>query len=91
VTLDELSKALGFSGKPTGMTGADVETYFRAGRIKEIAEYCETDVINAYRIWLRYELFCGRLSKSGYEASEDSLREFIQASAKPHLANTVRI
>jgi 3'-5' exonuclease len=88
VKLDELSKALGCSGKPIAMDGSEVESYFRARRIREIADYCESDVVNTYRIWLRYELFCGRLSKSGYEASENSLRDFIEArsSAKPHIA-----
>jgi len=87
VTLDELSKAMGFPGKPSGMNGADVETYFRAGRIEEIASYCETDVLNTYRIWLKYELFRGNLTKSAYEASENSVRDFIQShsNAKPHL------
>jgi hypothetical protein len=27
------------------------------GKVKEIAEYCEADVIGTYRVWLRYELF----------------------------------
>jgi hypothetical protein len=30
------------------MTGAAVD-----GHIREIAEYCESDVLNTYRIWLR--------------------------------------
>jgi hypothetical protein len=33
---------------------------FRDGRIEEIAEYCESDVINTYRVWLGYELFRGK-------------------------------
>jgi hypothetical protein len=24
--------------------------------ITEVADYCETDVVNTYRVWLRYEL-----------------------------------
>jgi hypothetical protein len=28
--LDEISKALGFAGKPTDIQGGDVESYFRA-------------------------------------------------------------
>ena len=39
------------------MGGADVERYFREGRIAEVAAYCETNVVNTYRVWLRYELF----------------------------------
>jgi 3'-5' exonuclease len=89
VKLDELSKVLGFSGKPTDINGGEVETYFQAGRIQEIADYCETDVVNTYRVWLRYELFCGRLSYAAYQASEESLTEYVQSRAplKSHLSS----
>ena len=87
VKLDELSKVLGFSDKPTDIDGSEVESYFKDGRIQEIAAYCETDVLNTYRVWLRYELFCGRLSIPSYEASERLLMDFIRSneSKKPHL------
>ena len=57
----------------------DVESYFRDGRIKEIADYCETDVVNTYRLWLRHELFRGGLGQSAYEESELRLRAFLDA------------
>jgi 3'-5' exonuclease len=63
-SLDELSKIMGMPGMPEGMDGNEVERYFLEGKIKQIAEYCETDVVNTYRVWLRYELFQGRLSCS---------------------------
>jgi predicted PolB exonuclease-like 3'-5' exonuclease len=68
---------MGLPGKPDDIGGADVERYFREGRIQEIADYCETDVINTYRVWLRYELFRARLTDPEYEASEQNLTEFI--------------
>jgi predicted PolB exonuclease-like 3'-5' exonuclease len=68
--LDELSRIMGLDGKPAGMSGAEVETYFRAGRIREIADYCRSDVINTYRIWLRYELFRGKLTRAQFEMNE---------------------
>ena len=37
--------------------GGEVERYFHEGKIKEIADYCESDIVNTYRVWLRYELF----------------------------------
>jgi 3'-5' exonuclease len=57
--------------------------------IREIAEYCESDVVNTYRVWLRYELFRGRLSTSEFQASETGLIDFIKArgNTKPHLAD----
>jgi predicted PolB exonuclease-like 3'-5' exonuclease len=47
---------MGLPGKD-GMGGDEVEKYYRDGHIREIAEYCESDVVNTYRLWLRYELF----------------------------------
>jgi hypothetical protein len=49
--------------------------------------YCETDIVNTYRVWLRYELFRGRLSPNDFEASEQGLAAFLKGKeeAKPHL------
>jgi len=77
-TLHELCRVMGLPGKPEGMSGGEVEKYYRDGRIREIAEYCEGDVVNTYRVWLRYELFRGRLSDTQFQASEASLIEFIK-------------
>jgi hypothetical protein len=52
--------------------------YYRDGHIREIAEYCESDVVNTYRVWLRYELFRGYLSDAQFQASEASLTEFVK-------------
>jgi hypothetical protein len=62
-SLHELCRVMGLPGKPDGIAGADVERYCREGRIAEVAAYGETDVVNTYRVWLRYELFRGRLSQ----------------------------
>jgi 3'-5' exonuclease len=87
-SLNELSKIMGLPGKPEDIDGGEVEKYFQEGRIREIADYCESDVLNTYRVWLRYELFRGRLSNAAFKASEASLGEFIEArsDAKPHLS-----
>ncbi len=87
-SLTELSKIMGLPGKPDSMDGAEVERYFLEGKINEIADYCETDVVNTYRVWLRYELFRGKLSDIAFQASEANLSEFIKArsNTKPHLA-----
>jgi hypothetical protein len=41
------------------------------------------DVLNTNRDWLRYEVFRGRLSDVGFQASEDALIDFIKARGKP--------
>jgi predicted PolB exonuclease-like 3'-5' exonuclease len=86
-TLHELCRVMGLPGKPDGMTGAEVEKYYRDGHIRQIAEYCESDVLNTYRIWLRHELFRGSLSDAQFQSSEASLIEFVKArgNTKPHL------
>ena len=55
--LDEVSKILGLTGKPEGVDGSRVEEMVLAGQIEEVASYCESDVLNTYRVWLVYELF----------------------------------
>jgi predicted PolB exonuclease-like 3'-5' exonuclease len=86
-SLNEISRIMGMPGKPDGIDGSQVERYFKEGKIKEIAEYCESDVVNTYRVWLRYELFRGKLSPAHFQASEQKLGEFIEAreKAKRHL------
>src|SRR6201997_4088797 len=86
-TLHELCRVMGLPGKPDGITGAEVEKYYRDGHIREIAEYCESDVLNTYRVWLRYELFRGRLSDAEFQAREACLGYFVKArgNTKPYL------
>jgi predicted PolB exonuclease-like 3'-5' exonuclease len=92
VSLHELCRVLGFPGKPEGIDGSQVETYYRAGRIKEIAEYCETDIVNTYRAWLRYELFRGSLSPEAHQQSEANLAEWIstRADSKQYLMALIK-
>jgi len=90
-TLHELCRVMGLPGKPDGISGGDVERYYRDGRLREIADYCETDVVNTYRVWLRHELFRGMLTDAAFHATEANLTEFIRArsNAKPHLAGLI--
>jgi len=68
--LDEISRVMGLPGKPDGIDGSQVQAYYEAGRINEIADYCLSDVTSTYRIWLRYELFRGRLTREEFEFSD---------------------
>jgi 3'-5' exonuclease len=91
-TLHEICKVMGMSGKPVGIHGGEVARYCLEGRIKEVADYCETDIVNTYRVWLRYELFRGRLNNASFAASETNLIEFIRlrSNAKPHLIDLTK-
>jgi predicted PolB exonuclease-like 3'-5' exonuclease len=89
--LDELCRIMRLPGKPEGIDGSQVADYFAAGRITEIANYCECDVISTYRLWLLHELFRGEIGAAAYERSESQLAEFVNArlSEKPHWARLV--
>jgi predicted PolB exonuclease-like 3'-5' exonuclease len=89
--LNEIGRIMGLSGKLDGINGSEVEKYHNERKIKEIADYCERDVVNTYRVWLRYELFRGRLTEATHPASELSPIEFVQkrASTKQHLSDLV--
>jgi len=60
-------------------------------RLPGLADYCESDVVNTYRVWLRHELFRANLTHAGLEASEASLEQFIKAriNTKPHLGGLI--
>jgi hypothetical protein len=87
----EFTETSGDAGPRTSRPGFQsgvgllVEKYYRDGHIREIAEYCESDVVNTYRLWL---LFRGRLTDAEFQASELSLFDFIKArgNTKPHLS-----
>lgn len=87
-TLHEICQVMGLPGKSYGFDGGKVERYHREGKIQDIADHCETDIVNTYRVWLRYELFRGKLSEAEVQASEANLSEYIRAHTdmKPHLA-----
>jgi 3'-5' exonuclease len=87
VKLDEVSKILGLTGKPEGFEGSRVEEMVLAGQIEEVARYCESDVLNTYRVWLVYELFRGSITAEQLAWSEVQIRDFVatRKSANPHL------
>jgi 3'-5' exonuclease len=87
VKLDEVAKILGLKGKPEGIEGSQVEDMVAAGRIDEVARYCETDILNTYRVWLIHELFRGAISRAEVDWSEGQLRMFVKErkSSNNHL------
>jgi hypothetical protein len=64
-----------------------------AGQIEEVARYCESDVLNTYRVWLVYELFRGSITTAELDWSEAQIREFVASrkSSNPHLCAAVGI
>jgi 3'-5' exonuclease len=93
VKLDEVSKILGLTGKPEGVDGSRVEEMILAGQIEEVARYCESDVLNTYRVWLVYELFRGAITTEELDWSEAQIRDFVSSrrAPNPHLCAAVGV
>lgn len=83
--LHEIATLLGFPGK-LGMDGSKVQDAFQTGDLVGIRNYCETDVLNTYLIYLRFERMRGRLSLEGCEQEFQRLRGLLnlEAEEKPH-------
>ena len=74
---------LGFPGK-MGMGGARVWDAFLAGEIAAIRNYCESDALNTYLVYLRFQLIRGNLTDVAYERELELLRSTIEQEDKPH-------
>jgi predicted PolB exonuclease-like 3'-5' exonuclease len=66
--LDQLARLMGLPGK-LGMDGSAVWGAWLEGRIAEIRDYCETDVVNTFLVFLRFQMMRGLLSKVEHEAN----------------------
>jgi predicted PolB exonuclease-like 3'-5' exonuclease len=72
--MDVLAKLCGFPGK-LGMDGSKVYEAWRAGQTDDIRRYCETDVMNTYLLYCRYQLMRGGLSVNEYADEIQVVRE----------------
>ena len=79
--LDDVATLLGYPGK-MGMSGAKVWDAFKAGQLKAIRDYCETDVLNTYLVYLRYEQMRGRLDPAQLQAECTKLRAYLQQESQ---------
>ncbi|NCT99534.1 MAG: 3'-5' exonuclease [Comamonadaceae bacterium] len=64
--LDSLAKLCGFPGK-LGMDGSQVYPQFLAGQTDAIRRYCETDVMNTYLMYCRFQKMRGGFTPDEYE------------------------
>jgi len=81
--LDAIATLLGFPGK-IGMDGGDVWEAYQRGELGRIRAYCETDVLNTYLIYLRFELLRGRLSPEGHAGEVARVRKTLSDAPGAH-------
>jgi len=64
--LDAMAKLCGFPGK-LGMDGSKVYEAYLGGKLEDIRRYCETDVMNTYLLYCRFQkMRCG-LTEAEYD------------------------
>lgn len=81
--LDEIAQLLGLPGK-LGMDGSQVWDAYQAGRLEDIRNYCETDVVNTYLVFLRFQAMRGALTADQHRAQRDLVRSTLERSSGPH-------
>lgn len=83
-SLDQMAVMLGFPGK-LGMSGDKVWQCWLDGGIDDIRDYCETDVLNTYLVYLRFEFMRGNLDATALEREFELVRTTIQSMDRTHL------
>jgi len=81
--LDDLARLCGFPGK-LGMDGSQVWSAYREGRIADIRNYCETDVMNTWLVYCRFQMMRGVLSPSAFDTEVELARALLSAQTAPH-------
>jgi 3'-5' exonuclease len=84
--LDTLAKLCGFPGK-LGMDGSAVYGAFRAGQLEDIRRYCETDVMNTYLLYCRFQKMRGGFTEAEYGREIEFIRTTLEAlvgEREPH-------
>jgi predicted PolB exonuclease-like 3'-5' exonuclease len=88
-SLADMAALLGFPGK-LGFSGGRVWDEYLAGNTVGVRRYCETDVLNTYLIYLRFELMRGQLTRERHAAELERVKTLLRASDEPHHAEFLR-
>ena len=82
-SLDQIAVMLGFPGK-LGMSGDKVWQCWLDGGIDDIRDYCETDVLNTFLVYLRFEHMRGHLDDAGLKREYELVRKTLRELDRPH-------
>ena len=81
--MNEVCALFNLPGK-IGVDGSKVASMYDDGKLKEIDDYCETDVLNTYLIYLRYMLFTGKINKKDFLNMNKDLINFLVNEKQNH-------
>jgi hypothetical protein len=85
VKMNELCACFNLPGK-IGIDGSMVFDLFKKNSLQEIRDYCETDVLNTYLLYLIYQHHNGSISQESFKKCQENLQEFLEkkSSQKTH-------
>ncbi len=81
--LDAMAKLCGFPGK-LGMDGSAVYPAYLEGKLDDIRRYCETDVMNTYLLYCRFQKMRAGFTEAEYDREVAFVRETLAAIDEPH-------
>ncbi|OFW79826.1 MAG: 3'-5' exonuclease [Alphaproteobacteria bacterium RIFCSPLOWO2_01_FULL_40_26] len=92
VKMNELCAAFGLPGK-IGVDGSMVTQLYDEGKLQEIRDYCETDVINTYLLYMIYQHHNGSISHDSFVKCKKNLRQFLEkkSAEKSHFAEFLKL
>ncbi len=82
-SLSDIAVLLGYPGK-LGFDGSQVWGAYKNGELTRIRRYCETDVINTWLVYLRFQFMRGRLTEDGLEEELRRTRLWLTEARQPH-------
>jgi len=83
--LDAMAQLMGLPGK-LGMSGDKVWDAYQAGNLEDISRYCQTDVVNTYLVFLRFQQMRGMLTPDQHQQQCELVRSTLAKSTEPHWA-----
>jgi 3'-5' exonuclease len=84
-SLADTAALLGFPGK-LGFSGDKVWPAYQAGDLAGIRRYCETDVLNTWLVYLRFELMRGHFTPERHDEEIARVRALLASADEPHFA-----
>ena len=81
--LDDIAQLMMLPGK-LGMDGSKVWAEYQAGNLQSIRNYCETDVVNTFLVFLRFQQMRGIYDAARYMEEISLVRSSLMKNGAPH-------
>lgn len=83
VKISEVASLLNIPSKLGSVNGSDVFPMFKEGKLEEICNYCEHDVITTFIMYIRFMQHAGKVSGEGYNIIIDNLLTLLKSPEAP--------